>query len=109
MIILYVRVVHLGNDIEMPFQKGVLADVCGPMQTLSLSNNIYFVVSVDDFSRMTWVYFIKHKSEVLFIFKKFKLLVESQSGYYLKILRIDRGGEFLSHEFNIFCETCGIW
>ncbi|KAM0952729.1 putative RNA-directed DNA polymerase [Dioscorea sansibarensis] len=77
MIILYVRVVHLGNDIEMPFQKGVLGEPKSPLNC-----------------RMTWVYFIEHKSEVLFIFKKFKLLVESQSGYYLKILRIDRGASY---------------
>ncbi|KAL4367130.1 hypothetical protein GQ457_05G027260 [Hibiscus cannabinus] len=38
------------------------ADVCGPMQTLSLNNSRYFVVFVDDFSRMTWVYFVKDKS-----------------------------------------------
>ena len=35
------------------------ADVCGSMQTLSLNDNRYFVVFVDDFSRMTWVYFVK--------------------------------------------------
>lgn len=28
----------------------VRADVCGPMQTLSLNNNVYFVVFVDDYS-----------------------------------------------------------
>ena len=50
------------------------ADIWGPMQTLSLSlsDNRYFVVFVDDFSRMTWVYFVKEKLEVLEVFKKFK-------------------------------------
>ncbi|KAL4325828.1 hypothetical protein GQ457_11G029810 [Hibiscus cannabinus] len=53
-------------------------DVCGPMQTLSLNNNMYFVVFVDDFSRMTWVYFVKDKSEVFSVFKKLILQLKSK-------------------------------
>nr|KYP43166.1 Retrovirus-related Pol polyprotein from transposon TNT 1-94 [Cajanus cajan] len=37
-------------------------DICGPMRTSSLHNNKYFILFIDDFSRMTWVYFIKAKS-----------------------------------------------
>nr|GEU78706.1 hypothetical protein [Tanacetum cinerariifolium] len=40
---------------------------------------------------MTWVYFLKHKSETFECFKKFKSLVEKQSGSVVKILRSDRG------------------
>ncbi|GMJ02182.1 hypothetical protein HRI_003887400 [Hibiscus trionum] len=84
------------------------ADVCGPMQTPSLNNNRYFVVFVDDFSRMTWVYFVKEKSEVFSIFRKFKSSIEKQSGNAVKVLRTDRGGEFMSREFDSFCEEMGI-
>ncbi|KAL0424086.1 UNVERIFIED_CONTAM: Retrovirus-related Pol polyprotein from transposon TNT 1-94 [Sesamum radiatum] len=84
------------------------ADVCGPMQTPSLNNNRYFVVFVDDFSRMTWVYFVKEKSEVFSIFRKFKASIEKQSENAVKVLRTDRGGEFVSAEFNSFCEEMGI-
>ncbi|KAL4334611.1 hypothetical protein GQ457_07G011520 [Hibiscus cannabinus] len=84
------------------------ADVCGPMQTLSLNNSRYFVVFVDDFSRMTWVYFVKDKSEVFSVFKKFKSSIEKQSGNAVKVLRTDRGGEFVSTEFDNFCEEMGI-
>jgi hypothetical protein len=73
------------------------------MQTPSLNNRKYFIVFVDDYSRMTWVYFIKEKSEAFLIFNKFKNQVEKQSGNYLKILRTNRGGEFLSKEFDSFC------
>lgn len=70
----------------------VHAYICGPMQTLSLNKNKYFIIFVDDFSRRTWVYFIKEKSDAFFIFQQFKALVEKQSGYCLKTLRTDRGG-----------------
>ncbi|KAA0032745.1 double-strand break repair protein MRE11A-like [Cucumis melo var. makuwa] len=43
--------------------------------------------------RKTWVYFVKEKLEVFGMFKRFKALVEKESGYYIKALRSDRGGE----------------
>ena len=42
------------------------------------------------------------------MFKQFKVMVEKQSGHYIKILRTDRGGEFASNDFFIFCKTNGI-
>ncbi|GKV09292.1 hypothetical protein SLEP1_g20816 [Rubroshorea leprosula] len=84
------------------------ADVYGPMNTLSLNKSKYFIVFVDDFSRLTWVYFAKEKSDAFPIFKKFKALVEKQSGCSIKVMRIDQGREFVSAEFNIFCEDFDI-
>ena len=49
---------------------------------------------MDDFSRMTRVYFMRQKSKAFSILKKFQNLVERQSGQYIKILRSDRGGEY---------------
>lgn len=57
---------------------------------------------------MTWVYFLKEKSQVFRIFKKFKAFVEKQSGKHIKVLRSDRGKEYNSHEFDKFCEDEGI-
>ena len=42
----------------------VHTDVCGPMRTPSLDNSKYFILFIDNFSRMTWVYFLKERSEV---------------------------------------------
>ena len=83
----------------------VHTDVCGPIKPSSFGKNRYFLLFIDDFSRKTWVYFLKEKSEVFSVFKKFKALVEKQSGYEIKALRSDRGDEFTSNEFN---ESCGM-
>ena len=54
--------------------------LCGHMQTPSLASNHYMLTFIDDFTRKTWVYFLKKKSEVFEIFCNFKALVENQSG-----------------------------
>ena len=77
----------------------VHSDICVRMQTLSKGGNTYFITFIDDFSRKTWIYFLKHKSDALGCFQQFKSLVEKQSGYYIKVLRTDKGGEYVSKEF----------
>eukprot|EP00253_Pinus_taeda_P034923 PITA_34923 len=62
----------------------------------------------DDFSRNTWTYFLKKKSEVFDRFKEFKALVENQTEKKIKVLRTDNGGEFCGKEFEEFCKKCGI-
>ena len=48
------------------------------------------------------------KSEALVIFKQYKSCVEKEIGSYIKCLRIDRGGEFTSQDFNEFGNENGI-
>ncbi|KAM2961184.1 hypothetical protein FF1_030791 [Malus domestica] len=84
------------------------SDICGPMQTTTTAGNRYFLTFIDDCTRMCWIYFLRHKSEVLNVFKRFKATVELQSGYKLKKLRSDRGGEYTSMEFNRFVEDVGL-
>ena len=92
--------------------KGILdlihSDICGPMQTTSLSGYSYYSSFIDDYSRKTWIYFLKKKDEVFEIFKEFKSLVENLSKKKTKILRSDNGGEFTLNEFNDFCKEAGI-
>ena len=63
---------------------------------------------IDDYSRITWVAFLKEKAEAFEKFKKFKALTENQTGKRLKAVSSDRGGEFMSSDFKEFCDTHGI-
>ena len=47
----------------------VHSDVIGPVKVPSLGKYMYYVSFIDEFSRNTWIYFLKKKSEV---FEKFK-------------------------------------
>lgn len=74
-------------------------DVCGPMKNEPIGGNRYFIIFIDDFLGIYWVYFLINKFDVFNAFKKFQAFVELQSGFSLKNLRSDRGSEYTSHEF----------
>ena len=82
------------------------SDVCGPMSSTSLSGFEYYITFIDDFSRKTWIYFLKAKSEVFEKFKEFKALIENLSDKKIKTLRSDNGGEYTSKEFGAFLQRC---
>jgi hypothetical protein len=54
------------------------------------------------------VAFLKRKSEALNAFKQFKALAENQVGHKIQVERDDKGGEFISKEFDDFCAEHGI-
>ena len=84
------------------------ANICGPMNTSSITGCKYFLLIVDDFNRKMWVYFLKYKSDAFSTFQKFKTLVEKESGYNIMTLRTDNEGGFCSSAFSNFCDTHGI-
>jgi transposase InsO family protein len=86
----------------------VHSDICGPINPQSNGGNRYFITFTDDYSRKTWIYLLKEKSNAFEIFKNFKALVEKESGNSIQCLRTDRGGEYLSNSFNEFCSKEGI-
>ena len=69
---------------------------------------MYYVIFIDDFSRNTWLYFLKKKSKVFKKFKEFKALVGNQIENEIKVLRTDNGGELCDKDFEQFCKECGI-
>ena len=52
--------------------------------------------------------YLKEKLEAFENFKWYLARVEKEIGKRLKCLRSDRGGEFISNEFNKFCIERGI-
>ncbi|KAD4888558.1 hypothetical protein E3N88_20631 [Mikania micrantha] len=78
------------------------------MQAPSLGGSYYYMLLIDDYTRMNWIYFLKNKSEAFEHFKTFKAMTEKECDNQIKVLRTDRGGEFCSHEFLKYCEQHGI-
>lgn len=51
---------------------------------------------------------LANKSEAFGVFKNFRALVEDGNDRKIKVIRTDRGGEFMSNEFKSYCEEAGI-
>ena len=61
-------------------------DLYGPTRTKILQGDHYFMVLIDDYTRMTWVAFLKEKSKAFEKFKIFKAMAEIESGMKIKRL-----------------------
>jgi len=83
-------------------------DVWGPSQVSSLGASHYYVTFINDATRKTWIYCIRNKSDVFDTFKKWKALVENETGKRLKCLRSDNGGEYCIKEFDRYSSENGI-
>ena len=108
----------LGKMNKSPFAKScerasellelIHSDVCGPMSTTARGGYQYFVTFTDDLSRYGYIYLMRHKSETFEKFKEFQNKVENQLGKTIKLLRSDRGGEYMSQEFDDHLKSRGI-
>lgn len=80
---------HVSQPLEL-----ICSDVWGPSPIVSVDGYRYYVLFYDHFSKYSWVYFLKQKSEVLSVFVQFKKLVEKYFGLSIKSFQSDWGGEF---------------
>lgn len=67
--------------------------------------DIYIFVLIDDHSRYMWTILLTEKGEAFEKFKRIKAIIEQETGATIKTFRTDRCGEFVSNEFQAFCET----
>nr|GEU89637.1 zinc finger, CCHC-type [Tanacetum cinerariifolium] len=86
----------------------VYGDLCGPITPPTPSGKKYIFLLVDDYSRYMWVYFLSTKDQAFDTFKEYKKSIENELRTTLKMLRMDRGGEFTSNEFTQYCKENGI-
>ena len=63
---------------------------------------------MDDNSRVTWLFLLRHKSDVLAILKSFFVLVKSQFDKQIKRVRSDNGTEFFNNECKTLFTSLGI-
>ena len=74
-------------------------DLCGPMRTKGLDSELYFMLMVNDYIKMTAISFLKKKSEAFECFKIYKELIKNETDFKIKCLISDNGGEVTSKSF----------
>src|SRR4051812_41556642 len=83
-------------------------DLFGPVKTASVRGKKYGLVIVDDYSRWTWVKFLKHKDESHSVFFEFCTQIQSEKECKIIKVRSDHGGEFENRFFEEFFKENGI-
>nr|GFA26472.1 retrovirus-related Pol polyprotein from transposon TNT 1-94 [Tanacetum cinerariifolium] len=83
-------------------------DLCGPMRIASINGKRYVLVIVDDYSRYTWVHFLRSKDEAPEVIIKFlnRITVLLQS--LVIIIRTDNGTKFKNQVLKVYFESVGI-
>ena len=66
------------------------------------------MILVDDCTRWMTVSILKTKDQACAAFVRFKAEAEKSLGHKIKMMRSDRGGEFLAVAFRDVCEQVGI-
>ena len=78
------------NISALPFDL-VHCDLWGPFSIPTVEGYKYFLTIVDDFSRCTWIYLLKSKSETQVLLPQFYVFVETQFIERIKCIRTDNG------------------
>ena len=83
------------------------SDLWGPAPLESLGGQRYYVSYTDDKMHETTLYLLRQKLETFKTYKRFKAWVRNHRDAKIKVLRTDRGGEYLSNEFAAHLEAQG--
>ena len=83
-------------------------DLMGPTEVESIGGKRYILVVVDDFSRFTWVEFLREKSQACEVFKTLSKRLMTEKGMNIIRIRTDHGKEFENQSFDELCDAHGI-
>nr|KYP72342.1 Retrovirus-related Pol polyprotein from transposon TNT 1-94 [Cajanus cajan] len=86
----------------------VHSNIWGPSRVKSTLEFQYFVTFIDDYSRCTWLFLMKNRSELFFIFQSFYNEIHNQFGVSIRTFHSDNAREYLSHSFQAFMTSHGI-
>jgi transposase InsO family protein len=83
-------------------------DTIGPSRIRSMGGKWYVLVIVDDYSRYSWVFFLKSKDEVFEHFQSLALRLNNEHPNCLKAIHSDNETEFRNASFDQFCLEHGV-
>ncbi|GAU35639.1 hypothetical protein TSUD_394790 [Trifolium subterraneum] len=95
------------NKAERPFDL-IHCDLWGKYNTTSSNGSHYFLTLVDDHTRGTWVYLMKHKSQTTNVLVNFYKMIETQFNTKIKKIRSDNGTEFTNSKVQSFLMDKGL-
>ena len=83
------------------------SDVWGPSPVASIGGSRYFVVFINDYSRYSWIFPMKSRSEILPIYSNFAKMVETQFSKRIKTFHSDNALEYTQYAFQALLHSYG--
>nr|GFB03920.1 putative ribonuclease H-like domain-containing protein [Tanacetum cinerariifolium] len=104
------RASHLPKPVPNSRQRLHLLhmDLCGPMRIASINGKRYVLVIVDDYSRYTWVHFIRSKDEAPEVIKTFLKRITVLLQSHVIVIRSNNGTEFKYKVLKEYFDSVGI-
>ncbi|GJY63949.1 retrovirus-related pol polyprotein from transposon TNT 1-94 [Tanacetum coccineum] len=84
-------------------------DLCGTMRVQTINGKKYILVIVDDYSRFTWVKFLRFKDETPEFVIKFLKQIHVGLNKTVRYIRTDNGIEFVNQVLTEYYESVGIF
>ncbi|GJY97114.1 retrovirus-related pol polyprotein from transposon TNT 1-94 [Tanacetum coccineum] len=84
-------------------------DLCGPMRVQTINGKKYILVIVDDYSRFTWVKFLRLKDETPAVVIKFLKQIQVGLNKTVKYVRTNNDTEFVNKDLTDYYERVGIF
>nr|GEW83791.1 hypothetical protein [Tanacetum cinerariifolium] len=81
---------------------------CGPMRVASINGKKYALVIVNEYSRYTWIHFLRSKNETPKVLIDFLRLVQRGLHAQVRIVRTDKGTKFLNKTLYAYFASEGI-
>ncbi|KAI3770712.1 hypothetical protein L6452_01853 [Arctium lappa] len=83
-------------------------DLCGPMRTQSINGKKYILVMIDEYSRYTWLEFLKNKSDAAELIIEFLKKIQVRLQLPVISLRSDNGTECKNEKLQSYLISVGI-
>ena len=109
---------QMGKSSRLPFLASdsrvlhpldrIHCDLWGPSPVVSNQGFKYYAIFVDDYSRYSWFYPLRNKSDFESVFISFQKMVENQLNTKIKVFQSDGGGEFVSNSLKAHFSKHGI-
>ncbi|GKC77401.1 retrovirus-related pol polyprotein from transposon TNT 1-94 [Tanacetum coccineum] len=84
-------------------------DLCGLIRVQTINGKKYILVIIDDYSRFTWVKFLRSKDETPEFIIKFLKQIQVSLNKTVRYIRTDNGTEFVNQVLTQYYESVGIF
>ena len=72
------------------------SDIWGPSRIPNILGSRWFLLFVDDHTRLSWVFLMKQKSQIVSLFKKFHAMVQNQFHTNIQVLKTDNERDYFN-------------